>query len=156
MTVSIWWSDCGLEHVARTQQPRDARLRTMARPIPRVPPVTTATLSARSWSRRRRVCCCKTWNCAVAIWAAVAESLSPAWSGYKTVLSGKRMRGWLGREFLGHLDIFFSKKTSSRFVGVSWADCHGTRSRILDVRSPHNSPAPLVKNASLINHQMSF
>ena len=41
-------------HVPRIEQPRDARFRAIARPIPREAPVMTATLSVRSCSRIRR------------------------------------------------------------------------------------------------------
>lgn len=37
-------TDSEVAHVPRMEQPRDARLRAMARPIPREAPVTTATL----------------------------------------------------------------------------------------------------------------
>lgn len=50
---SIRWMLSGLEHVPRIEHPLDARLRVMARPMPREAPVMTATLPSRSCSRSR-------------------------------------------------------------------------------------------------------
>ena len=50
---SIRCKDSELEQVPRIEQPREARLRAMALPIPRDAPVMIATLSWRSCSRRR-------------------------------------------------------------------------------------------------------
>lgn len=44
-------SEVSLEQVPRMEQPREARLRRMAWPIPRVAPVMMAIFPERSWGR---------------------------------------------------------------------------------------------------------